>query len=145
MEVEQEPSDRASRARVRERKSTPVILAVLALTIAMAALTAYVIADSSDDSNKQIASVSNGDVTLTKGEARGRELFGETCAACHTLRSANAAGQVGPNLDQLKPSRELVLSAIRMGRSSARGQMPGGLYSGAEAEDVADYVAAATN
>ncbi|MDO8189349.1 PQQ-binding-like beta-propeller repeat protein [Conexibacter sp. JD483] len=145
MEVEQEPSDRAPRTRARERKSTPIILVVLLLTIAMAALTAYVIADNSDESNKQIASVSNGEVKLTAAEAKGRELFGETCAACHTLRSANASGQIGPNLDQLKPTRELVLSAIEVGRSSARGQMPGGLYSGAEAEDVAAYIVRATN
>ncbi|HST38637.1 MAG TPA: PQQ-binding-like beta-propeller repeat protein [Conexibacter sp.] len=111
----------------------------------MAGLTAYVIADNSDESNKTIASVSDGEVKLTAAEARGRELFGESCASCHTLASANAVGKVGPNLDVLKPNRDVVLSAIRFGRSSVRGQMPAGLLEGTEAQDVASYIVAATN
>src|SRR5947209_5201678 len=45
---------------------------------------------------------------LNKGEKRGRELFGQVCATCHTLAAANATGKVGPNLDTLKPPASLV-------------------------------------
>lgn len=145
MEVEKDPSDRAPRSRSREGKSTLVIILVALLTVVAAAGVAFVIAGNSDDSNQKIASSANGDVTLTAAQANGRKLFGESCASCHTLASANAVGKVGPNLDQLQPGRDLVLSAIRFGRSSARGQMPGGLYSGTEADDVASYIVAATN
>src|SRR5215218_3702795 len=73
----------------------------------------------------------------------GRELFGRRCAQCHTLAASNAVAQVGPNLDQLRPPKELVLDAIKNGRVRGSGQMAAGLYSGKDAEDVAAYVAKA--
>lgn len=42
------------------------------------------------------------------------------CAVCHTLRHAGASGQVGPDLDELRPDAERVEKAIRNGI----GQMP---------------------
>ena len=30
-------------------------------------------------------------------------MFANNCASCHTLKAANAAGTVGPNLDQALP------------------------------------------
>jgi len=83
-----------------------------------------------------------GGVDLTKGEVRGRELFTQNCAVCHVLSASNAVGRVGPNLDVLRPPKELVLDAIKNGRARGIGQMPSNLVSGEDAEDVADYVAA---
>ena len=80
---------------------------------------------------------------LTTAEKHGRELFGRRCSQCHTLSASNAVAQVGPNLDQLRPPKELVLDAIEKGRSRGSGQMAAGLYSGEDAEDVAAYVAKA--
>ena len=37
------------------------------------------------------------------------------CSACHTLSAANATGSIGPNLDQLKPSADVVARQIRTG------------------------------
>jgi mono/diheme cytochrome c family protein len=85
------------------------------------------------------ANVSN----LTAAEQHGRELFGLRCAQCHTLAASKAVAQVGPNLDQLRPPKELVLDAIEKGRSRGSGQMAAGLYTGEDAEDVAAYVAKA--
>ena len=48
----------------------------------------------------------------------------------------------GPNLDQLKPPKALVLDAVLNGRQRGAGTMPAGLYTGQDAEDVASYVAA---
>src|SRR5919201_3750941 len=37
------------------------------------------------------------------------------CAGCHTLKAANAKGQVGPNLDELKPDQSTVERQVRNG------------------------------
>src|SRR5436305_9176800 len=65
--------------------------------------------------NHANASRQVGGVQLTKGQKRGRELFGEVCATCHTLAAADATGKVGPNLDTLKPPASLVLNTINNG------------------------------
>ena len=51
--------------------------------------------------------------------ARGREIFTETaapqCGICHTLADAGAEGEIGPNLDELKPSEDQVQRAVTEG------------------------------
>jgi mono/diheme cytochrome c family protein len=37
------------------------------------------------------------------------------CNACHTLAAANANGQVGPNLDELKPDYDAILEQVENG------------------------------
>lgn len=72
--------------------------------------------------------------------AKGRTLFMESCAACHTLAAVNARGVTGPNLDKLgtmPPAR--VLSAIRIGGTGQK-RMPAGLLQGTNAKAVADFV-----
>jgi cytochrome c6 len=71
------------------------------------------------------------------GETKGQELFTSSCGTCHTLSAAGTSGTFGPNLDHLKPNEQLVLKAIETGT----GAMPSGIYSGAEARAVAQYVA----
>src|SRR3954451_2665072 len=66
----------------------------------------------------------------------GKEIFQSTCAGCHTLADAETNGQVGPNLDKLKPDHDRVLTALRTGPSA----MPENLVVGKEAEAVATYV-----
>jgi mono/diheme cytochrome c family protein len=81
-----------------------------------------------------------GGVKLTAADERGRAVFAQRCATCHTLRAANAVGKVGPNLDQLRPPKALVLNAIQQGRARGQGQMPAGLVDGQDAQDVATFV-----
>jgi len=96
------------------------------------------------------ASVGPGGVHLTAKEQKGRVLFAETCAFCHTLKAANAVGRTGPDLDVLvvhsgstQAQREaFVLSAIESGFAGHYGQMPKAIYSGREAKEVAAFVAA---
>jgi mono/diheme cytochrome c family protein len=48
----------------------------------------------------------------------GRQLFKSvmpSCAACHTLEAVEAAGTVGPSLDELKPDAARVETALREG------------------------------
>ena len=63
--------------------------------------------------------------------------FDDTCGGCHTLAAAGSEGQVGPNLDELRPDKAQVLKAIEEGP----GVMPDSLVEGADAETVATYVA----
>lgn len=82
-----------------------------------------------------------GSVDLTAKEEQGRELFNRSCVQCHTLGASNSVQTVGPNLDVLRPPKELTLDAIEKGRARGQGQMPALLYTGEDAEAVASYVA----
>ena len=79
-------------------------------------------------------------IELTAQEERGRELFARSCAQCHDLDASAAVGRVGPDLDVLRPNKELTVNAIEQGRARGQGQMPSQLYEGDEAQDVAAYV-----
>ncbi len=93
---------------------------------------------------------------LTPAEKRGRELFGQHCAFCHTLAAANAIAKVGPNLDTLQPTptEKLVFHTIIHGclqspsaSESAQsclgeGTMPANIVTSSQAADVAKFVAA---
>jgi mono/diheme cytochrome c family protein len=115
------------------------LLFFLAVAVLGVGVPAAVIAAVDDRNDIPHASVTN----LTKAELRGRDLFGERCAACHTLAASNAVAQVGPDLDQLAPPAKLVLLTIKNGKSAGNGQMPAGIFTGQDAEDVAAYVAKA--
>jgi len=70
----------------------------------------------------------------------GKQVFTSAgCAGCHTLKDAGATGNVGPNLDQLKPSASIVQHQVEVGG----GAMPAfkGRLSDAQIKAVADYVA----
>ena len=80
---------------------------------------------------------------LTALQKHGQELFGQQCRRCHTLSASGAVATVGPNLDQLRPPKALVLDAIDNGRARGQGQMAADLVEGEDAEAVAQYVAVA--
>jgi mono/diheme cytochrome c family protein len=126
-----------SQSRGSRRFATLALFAAIALL--GVGIPAAVIAAVDNRNDIPHANVTN----LTKGELRGRTLFGERCAACHTLAASNAVAQVGPDLDVLAPNAKLVLTTIKNGKSSGNGQMPAGLFTGQDAKDVADYVAKA--
>jgi mono/diheme cytochrome c family protein len=73
--------------------------------------------------------------------AAGKAVFASAgCGSCHTLKAANANGNVGPNLDDLKPEFETVQGQVENGG----GGMPAfkGDLSQAEIDAVARYVSA---
>ena len=73
----------------------------------------------------------------------GAQLFSSRCGSCHTLKAANTTGAVGPNLDDLAPDAARVLAAVKNGGTGS-GTMPKDLVVGAEAQQVAKFVAANT-
>jgi len=79
-----------------------------------------------------------GAVTVGTGTADGKKVFTSNCGGCHTLGDAGTNGQVGPNLDDLKPAKAVVVRQVNNGG----GQMPSfkGKLSGAQIDAVATYV-----
>ena len=65
------------------------------------------------------------------------------CGMCHTLQAAGSEGQIGTNLDQLKPSMLQVVSTVTNGI----GVMPSfeGMLSSEEIEAVSYFVSTSTN
>jgi mono/diheme cytochrome c family protein len=112
---------------------------VLGLLILGLGIPAAVIATVDNRNDIPTANVNN----LTPAEEHGRDLFGQRCRNCHTLKAANAVAQVGPNLDNLRPPKNLVLDAIHHGRARGNGQMAADLVEGKDADDVASFVAKA--
>ena len=73
----------------------------------------------------------------------GEAVFAQAgCGGCHTLEAAGSSGNVGPNLDDTKPSKELVIDRVTNGK----GAMPAfaDSYTPDEIAAVADYVVEAT-
>jgi mono/diheme cytochrome c family protein len=86
------------------------------------------------------ATTTTGATTTTSSAApNGKQVF-ETagCKGCHTLKDAGATGNVGPNLDQLKPSEPAVAHQVETGG----GAMPSfkGTLTPAQIQAVAKYV-----
>jgi mono/diheme cytochrome c family protein len=89
-------------------------------------------------------SVPQADINhLTDSQEQGREMFHQFCSVCHSLEAAKAVARVGPDLDTLRPTKALVLDAIKNGRARGNGAMARNLVVGEDAEDVADFVALA--
>jgi mono/diheme cytochrome c family protein len=115
-------------------------LFVLAILVLGVAVPAAVIAT---DKNRR--SIPEANVKeLTELQEHGRELFGQRCRNCHTLKAANATGKVGPSLDQPARNKSLVLDAIEKGRAAGNGNMPKQVFVGRDAEAVAEFVAVAS-
>ena len=75
----------------------------------------------------------------------GKEIFLEkaNCAMCHTLLDAGSSGDIGPNLDILKPQISQTIMAVTNGI----GVMPAweGILTEEEIEAVAYYIFMNTN
>jgi mono/diheme cytochrome c family protein len=73
------------------------------------------------------------------GSTDGAEIFASVgCGSCHTLDAAGSGGTVGPNLDDAKPSVELVIDRVTNGK----GAMPSfkDALNEAQIRAVAEYV-----
>ncbi len=70
--------------------------------------------------------------------ADGKGIFAANCGSCHTLAAADTSGTVGPNLDDAKPAKALVIDRVTNGK----GGMPPfkGTLTDKQIQAVADYV-----
>ena len=83
---------------------------------------------------------SGGGGTKQPAGPDGKAVFAKAgCGGCHTLKAAGSSGNVGPDLDQLKPSEPTVEHQVEVGG----GAMPAfkGRLSDAEIKAVAEFVA----
>jgi len=75
----------------------------------------------------------------------GKNIFLEkgNCSTCHTLIDAGSNGDIGPNLNEIKPSFERIVIAVTNGI----GVMPAyeGILTSKEIETVAIYVSEKSN
>ncbi len=89
----------------------------------------------------------------------GQTLFQTNCGNCHTLYAAGSDGNYAPNLDVLlapngppsgssaeqtiEATKGRVLNAVDEGvdSSTTPGRMPAGILTGAQAQEVAEFVA----
>jgi|TARA_B110000014_G_C19628118_1_gene331688 cytochrome c6 len=65
------------------------------------------------------------------------------CGVCHSLQAAGSDGQIGPNLDMLKPQVEQIISAVTNGIGVM--QPWEGILTEEEIEAVAYYIFNSTN
>jgi mono/diheme cytochrome c family protein len=65
------------------------------------------------------------------------------CGACHTLSATGSAGEIGPNLDQIKPQIPQIILTVTNGS----GVMPAfeGMLTSEEIEAVAYFVSTSSN
>jgi mono/diheme cytochrome c family protein len=96
--------------------------------------------DDSDSAEPPAATTTeDGGAGGTGDAANGEEVFASAgCGGCHTFEAAGSTGSVGPNLDDLSPSFDQVVSQVTNGG----GAMPafGGDLSEQEINDVAAFV-----
>jgi cbb3-type cytochrome c oxidase subunit III len=101
------------------------------------AVAAYV-AQSAGNPSAQAAGGGGGKITSTSG----KDIFLTAgCTGCHTLKDAGAHGTIGPNLDEAKPPKSLVVQRVTNGR----GAMPSfkDRLSKQQIDAVASYISSA--
>ena len=76
---------------------------------------------------------------------KGKDIFLNiaVCSTCHILADAGSDGQIGPNLDEIKPDKTRIINTVTNGI----GVMPAyeGQLSTEEIEAVAHYVSISAN
>jgi mono/diheme cytochrome c family protein len=94
--------------------------------------------DSSSSSSSTQQSTSTAAGGAESASAAGKTIFTSNCGGCHTLADAGTNGQVGPELDKLKPDKGTVQRQVTNGG----GKMPAfkGKLTDAQIDQVATYV-----
>jgi mono/diheme cytochrome c family protein len=114
----------------------PLVIFVIFAAICLVLLPLWALAREGSESSSPL--------TVASEYKTGQELFQINCGACHTLAAAGTDGVVGPNLDAslgtstIQANRDRVLAALENG---VGGRMPAGILQGAQAKQVADFVA----
>lgn len=125
----------------------PFVILGLVAVICVIAIPFYVLS-TTGEGNAAASGVASQD-------KEGLDLFATNCGACHTLAAAGTDGVVGPNLDEtlvptppadpsaladsFEGNATRTLTAVECGLA---GRMPKGILQGAQAEEVAAFVAA---
>ena len=75
----------------------------------------------------------------------GKDIFlnKANCASCHTLADAGSVGNIGPNLNEIKPDYIRILNAVMIGIGTMQAYQ--GILTDKEIESVVHYVFESTN
>lgn len=65
------------------------------------------------------------------------------CASCHSLADAGSVGNIGPNLNEIKPDYIRILNAVTIGIGTMQAYQ--GILTDKEIESVVHYVFESTN
>ncbi len=108
------------------------------------AVAAYVaqVAGSGSETQAAPSPGAAGSQDTGSGGSAGKQIFASAgCGSCHVLADAGSSGDIGPNLNESKPSVELAVQRVTNGM----GAMPAfkGQLSEAQIQAVAKYVAEA--
>ena len=143
--MNQQERDRVERQREGDRRFYLWLFGFLASVLVLGLIAiAYVVGFSNgkDEGRKVQPAATQASTTETQAAqppvGPGRDLFASTCGECHTLAAAGTTGTDAPNLDDLMPDQATVQAAIQAGP----GAMPANLLTGAQAQQVAAFVAA---
>jgi cytochrome c oxidase subunit I len=121
-----------------------LIVTILGL-VAVAGVTGYLIGHYTTVSHGHAApAATTAAASAPPANAAGKQVFlSAGCSSCHTLSAAGASGTVGPNLDQKKPSKALVVDRVTNGK----GAMPSfkGQLSQQQIDAVAAFVSSSTS
>ncbi len=116
------------------RISRPVLVPVLVLGAVVLVVGSAVLLAGCGSKGKKSASPK-----IEESGSPGAKVFTDAgCGGCHTLSAAGSTGQVGPNLDELRPNEETVARQVRSGGNG----MPAfaGKLSAEEIQQVAKFV-----
>jgi len=132
---------RESAPRQARRPGRTASLVILGVYVGFGvALPTLVLAGHEEDNE-----IASEGITLTASEEKGRALFGQYCAQCHTLSAAKSVGKVGPDLDKLRPTYVVVANAVAKGIVRGNGTMPANLVTGEDVASVACFIERATH
>jgi mono/diheme cytochrome c family protein len=90
------------------------------------------------------ATTTSGAGSVQGDPVAGKSVFGSAgCSGCHTLKAAGATGNVGPNLDDLKPAYARIVTQVENGG----GPMPAfkTTLTATQIHDVAAFVYTSTH
>ena len=127
----------------RDFASEVAIVLLLLLLLLPAAFAGWAVGyyTRSEGAKTVTVGATSGSTSTTSGaSAAGKAIFESAgCSGCHTLAAAGATGAVGPNLDQVKPTRAVVVQRVNAGG----GAMPSfkGRLTPQQIQEVAAFVA----
>jgi cytochrome c6 len=115
---------------------------MLRVIVTAVALLPFLTSAADRASDKSTKAASHSRTTANDGTQIFRSGTTPSCATCHALSDAGATGNIGPDLDQLKPDAERVARAVKHGFEA----MPpfGHVLTDAQIQAVARYVESAT-
>jgi len=117
---------------------------VVCVVFFLAMISAVLVFGKETETEPAAAATSAATPPPSANAAAGKQVFVTAqCGGCHTMKAAGSTGEIGPNLDQLKPAYGAIVHQVEVGG----GPMPAfkGQLSDQQISDVAAYVFASTH